>query len=244
VLSNTYRQSSTASRGEVTSPLPRERDPANVWLARQGRFRLDAEFVRDNALAVGGLLSPKIGGPSVKPYQPAGYWSFLNFPTREWVADVGEDQYRRGLYTFWQRTFLHPSLLAFDASTREECVAERARSNTPLQSLALLNDPTYVEAARGLAARMIREGGAGMPERLGFAFQCALARPPRPDEIRILADLYEKHRKQYASDEKAARALLEVGQSKLPAGMPVAELAACTSVARVILNLHETITRE
>lgn len=238
VTSRTYRQSSD---GDTAA---RQRDPANLWLARQGRFRLEAEIVRDNALAIAGLLSPTIGGPSVKPYQPAGYWSFLNFPTRDWAADVGEDQYRRGLYTFWQRTFLHPSLLAFDASTREECVAERARSNTPLQSLVLLNDPTYVEAARGLAARMIREGGAGMPERLGFAFECALARPPRPVEIRLLTDLYEKHRKQYASDEKAARALLEVGQAKLPSGISTVELAACTSVARVILNLHETITRE
>ena len=121
---------------------------------------------------------------------------------------MGENQYRRGLYTFWQRTFLHPSLLAFDASTREECVAERARSNTPLQALVLLNDPTYVEAARGLAARMIREGGRAMPERLRLRLaSCALARPPRPAEVRLLTDLYEKHRKQYAADEKAARAL-------------------------------------
>ena len=237
VASRTYRQSSEATAGV------RQRDPMNAWLARQGAFRLDAEFVRDNALAISGLLSHRIGGPGVKPYQPAGYWSFLNFPTREWTADVGEDQYRRGLYTFWQRTFLHPSLLAFDASTREECAAERARSNTPLQSLALLNDPTYVEAARAFAVRMIREGGATTPQRLGFAFDCALGRPPRPAESRILADLYEKHRKHYASDEKAARTLVAVGQSKPPIEISPAELAACTSVARVILNLHETITR-
>ncbi len=237
VTSRTYRQ---LSEGNKES---RQRDPTNLWLARQNRFRLDAEFVRDNALAVSGLLSRKIGGPSVKPYQPAGYWSFLNFPTRDYAADVDENQYRRGLYTYWQRTFLHPSLMAFDASTREECVAERARSNTPIQSLVLLNDPTYVEAARAFAQRMIHEGGATVPQRLNFAYEAALGRPPQPAEARLLADLYEKHRKHYASDEKAARALLEVGQSKPAAGIQPAELAACTSVARVILNLHETITR-
>src|SRR5581483_2165483 len=118
-MSSTYRQSSQAS------PALRARDPYNALLARQGRFRLDAEVVRDNALAVSGLLVHRAGGPSVKPYQPAGYWSFLNFPTREWKNDAGEDQYRRGLYTYWQRTFLHPSLLAFDAPTREECTVER-----------------------------------------------------------------------------------------------------------------------
>jgi hypothetical protein len=237
VTSRTYRQSSEGSKEG------RQRDPANLWLARQGRFRLDAEFVRDNALAIGGLLTLKIGGPSVKPYQPAGYWSFLNFPTRDWVADSGDDQYRRGLYTYWQRTFVHPSLLAFDASTREECVAERARSNTPLQSLVLLNDPTYVEAARAFAQRMVREGGKTMPQRLRFAYELAVGREPQAAEARLLAELYEKHRKQYASDEKAARALIEVGQSKPPGDILPAELAACTSVARVILNLHETITR-
>ena len=128
-----------------------QKDPDNRWLARQGRFRLDAEMVRDNALAVSGLLSPKIGGRSVKPYQPRGYWAHLNFPVREYENDHGENQYRRGLYTYWCRTFLHPSLLAFDAPTREECTAERTRSNTPLQALVLLNDPTYVEAARVFA---------------------------------------------------------------------------------------------
>jgi mono/diheme cytochrome c family protein len=237
VTSRTYRQSSEGSKET------RQHDPANLWLARQGRFRLDAEFVRDNALAISGLLTRKIGGPSVKPYQPAGYWSFLNFPPRDWAADLGENQYRRGLYTYWQRTFVHPSLLAFDASTREECVAERARSNTPLQSLALLNDPTYVEAARAFAQRMIREGGPTPPQRLQFAYETAVGRPPQPAEARLLVVLFEKHRKHYASDEKSARALVEAGQSKPPGDIPAAELAACTSVARIILNLHETITR-
>src|SRR6185295_13559653 len=129
----------------------RQADPENKWLARQGRFRLDAEMIRDAALSSAGVLSPRIGGPSAKPYQPRGYWSHLNFPVREYESDHGESQYRRGLYTYWCRTFLHPSLLAFDAPTREECTVNRPRSNTPLQALVLLNDPTYVEAARVFA---------------------------------------------------------------------------------------------
>ena len=174
VMSRTYQQTSVPSR-ELA-----ERDPANQWLARQGRFRLDAEMVRDNALAISGLLVLKLGGPTVKPYQPAGYWSFLNFPVREWANDHGDNQYRRGLYTFWQRTFLHPSLLAFDASTREECTVERTRSNTPLQALVLLDDPTYVEASRVFAARIVREGGRTEAERIAFAFRQVLQRRLRP----------------------------------------------------------------
>ena len=164
VMSATYRQSSALTE-EV-----RQHDPYNLLLARQGRFRLDAEVVRDNALAVSGLLSRQIGGPSVKPYQPAGYWTYLNFPKRDWEKDQGPNQYRRGLYTYWCRTFLHPSMLAFDASTREECMVERPRSNTPLQALVLLNDPTYVEAARALAERVMREGGQSADERVEFAY--------------------------------------------------------------------------
>ncbi len=177
VTSQTYRQTSVADAEQLA------RDPENRLLARQSRFRLDAELVRDNALSISGLLSPKIGGPSVKPYQPAGYWENLNFPTREYVADLGESQYRRGLYTWWQRSFLHPSLLAFDAPTREECAAERTRANIPQQALVLLNDPTYVEAARALAARMLKEGGADVRSRLDWGWRQALGRKPREDEV-------------------------------------------------------------
>ena len=237
-MSRTYRQSSQASKEAI------QRDPANLWLARQGRFRLEAEFVRDNALAISGLLAPKIGGPSVKPYQPAGYWAYLNFPPREYVPDRGDNQYRRGLYTYWQRTFLHPSLLAFDASTREECTVERPRSNTPLQALVLLNDPTYVEAARALATRMMRQGGTTDGQRVQFALRHALAREALPEETAALLELYQKHLAQYARDEKAARELLQVGDAKAPDDLRPAELAAWTSVARAVLNLHETITRE
>ncbi len=237
VLSNTYRQSSVAGK-EL-----RERDPANVWLARQDRVRLDAEMVRDNALAVSGLLSPKIGGPSVKPYQPAGYWSYLNFPVREWDNDKGENQYRRGLYTYWCRTFLQPSLAAFDAPTREECTAERTRSSTPLQALVLLDDPTYVEAARVFAEHILREGGATPEERLNWAYRRALSRGVKPPERDLLTALYEKHKVEYAADKDAARKLVSAGQYAVPKDLDVVELAAWTSVARVILNLDETITR-
>ena len=238
LLSRTYQQS---SRGR---PDLDERDPANLWLARQGRFRFEAEMVRDNALAVSGLLSPQIGGPSVKPYQPAGYWDFLNFPKRTYVADHGEKQYRRGLYTFWQRTFLHPSLLAIDASTREECTVERPRSNTPLQALTMLNDPTYVEAAKALAARVLHEGGSTESQRIRYVFRQVLARAPTTAEFDVLAQFYRRQSRHYTADEASTGKLLEVGDTKPPAGVATVELAAWTTVARVILNLHETITRD
>jgi hypothetical protein len=238
VMSATYRQSSHASEALA------QRDPYNHLLARQARYRLDAEVVRDNALAVSGLLVRKVGGPSVKPYQPAGYWQYLNFPVRSYVADRGPDQYRRGLYTYWQRTFPHPSLLAFDAPSREECTVERPRSNTPLQALVLLNDPTYVEAARALAERVMGEGGNAVESRLHFAFRRVLSRIARPEEAQLLTALHERHLKQYRADPKAAAELLRVGHRPVPAGVDAAELAAWTSVARVLLNLHETITRD
>ena len=237
VMSAAYRQSSRPR------PADRQLDPANRWLSRQNAFRLDAEFIRDNALAISGLLSDKIGGPSVKPYQPPGYWVFLNFPKREYDPDHGANQYRRGLYTYWQRTFLHPSLLAFDASTREECVVQRPRSNTPLQALVLLNDPTYVEAARVLAARLIAEAGPDPSARLDRAFRLALARPPRPAEAEVLTRCWPSTSGNIAGDPAAARELLGIGDAPAPEDFDPAELAAWTSVTRVLLNLHETITR-
>lgn len=237
VMSKTYRQTSN-----VGSEL-RERDPYNQWLARQNSFRLNAEFVRDNALAISGLLSPKVGGVSVKPYQPAGYWSHLNFPRRTYQRDAGEKLYRRGLYTFWQRTFLHPSLKAFDAPTREECTVQRPRSNTPLQALVLLNDPIYVEAAKAFAVRILESDAKTLPARLQFAYREALGRGISPAEEKLLSQLYQDHLADYQADEAAARELLSVGEYQVPQDLPVAELAACTSIARVILNLHETITR-
>jgi hypothetical protein len=237
VTSRAYRQSS-----RVTAEL-RRRDPYNRLLARQARYRLDAEVVRDNALAVSGLLVRRLGGPSARPYQPPGYWSHLNFPVREYQPDKGPGLYRRGLYTYWCRTFLHPSLLAFDAPTREECTVERPRSNTPQQALVLLNDPTYVEAARVLAERVIRAGGKGSRARIQFAFRKILGRPAKAAEVRLLAALYGKHLKEYRADRAAAAELLRVGERPAAKDLNTPELAAWTSVARVLLNLHETITR-
>jgi mono/diheme cytochrome c family protein len=238
VMSGTYRQSSITDKKTV------ERDPGNRLLARQSRFRLDAEVVRDNALAISGLLSSHIGGDSVKPYQPPGYWAYLNFPTREWQNDTGDKLYRRTLYTHWQRTFLHPSLLAFDAPTREECTCERPRSNIPQQALVLLNDPIYVEAARVFAERIMKEGGQDAESRIRFVYRRALQRAAKPEEVKLLHELQAKHLAQYQADKGAAAALLNVGAHAAPADIDAAELAAWTSVARVILNLHEGITRE
>jgi hypothetical protein len=237
VTSATYRQTSHASPDLV------ERDPDNRLYARQARFRLDAEMVRDNALLISGLLSPKMGGPSVHPYQPRGYWSYLNFPPREWDDSTGEDQYRRAIYTWWQRTFPQPSLAAFDAPSREECVAERTRANVPQQALALLNDPTYVEAARVFAARILREGGPSFEGRLRWAYERALGRAPREEEAQILGTLLRKHRTQYRADPRAAGRLARAGLAPVPGDLDVVELAAWTSVARAILNLPELITR-
>jgi Protein of unknown function (DUF1553) len=237
VTSGTYAQSSLAPK-EL-----QQRDPYNRELARQSRFRLDAEFVRDNALAISGLLVRKVGGPSTKPYQPAGYWENLNFPTREWQADTDANQWRRGLYTWWQRSYMHPSLLAFDAPSREECTAERVRSNIPQQALVLLNDPTYVEAARNFAARIIREGGADPAHRIEWAFRQALGRAPRADEAQSARSVFGKHLAAFSSDANAAASYVKTGVSPMPADLNAAELAAWTDVARVILNLHETITR-
>ena len=237
VSSDAYQQTS------VSSKKLRARDPQNRELAVQSRWRLDAELVRDNALAASGLLVEKIGGPSVKPYQPDGYWENLNFPARTYDNSDGQDQYRRGLYTWWQRSYLHPSMVAFDAPTREECAAERNRSNIPQQALVLLNDPTYVEASRALAVRILKEGGTDAKSRLAWAWRHVLSRAPRSDELKTIQPLLEKQLDEYRSDSKSAESLLKIGQTPLPKDLDPSELAAWTNIARVILNLHETITR-
>ncbi len=237
VTSRTYRQSSQpVAEAE-------ERDPTNRWLSRQNRFRLDAELVRDNALAISGLLSTKLGGPSARPYQPEGYYAPLNFPRREYAPDRGEQLYRRGVYTHWQRSFLLPSFITFDAPSREECTANRSPSNTPLQALVLLNDPTFVEAARVLAEKIMQEGGPSFEARLKWTFARALARSPTPHEIGQLHRLFELQHARYKVDEPAARELISTGEAPRSTDLAVADLAAWTSVARAVLNLHETITR-
>ncbi len=239
VMSETYRQSSLVSTGLS------EQDPYNRLLARQGRWRLDAELVRDTLLSFSGLLVDEIGGESVKPYQPAGYWAYLNFPQREWQSGQGTELYRRGVYTHWQRQYLHPSLLAFDAPSREECTADRSRSNTPLQALVLLNDPTYVEAARAFAMRIVESGETTDETRLAWAIRTALNRAPRDGELAILLDLLSRHRVDFQSRPDDARLLLEVGKTAAPVALDsdASALAAWISVARALMNLHETITR-
>ncbi len=237
VTSATYRQSS------LMRPELNERDPFNRLLARQSRFRLPAEMVRDNALWVSGLLVPDVGGPSVKPYQPDGYWDYLNFPKRTYVADTGSGQYRRGVYTHWQRLFLHPMLKAFDAPSREECTAERPVSNTPLAALALLNDPTFVEAARSLAEAVLGQGGSDTSHRLDLAFRRTLNRDPSSDEREQLRRLLQADLRDFEMNPERAGKLLRTGLKPVDAKANIPELAAWTSVCRAVLNLHESIVR-
>ncbi|MEY4191279.1 MAG: hypothetical protein RIR17_2015, partial [Planctomycetota bacterium] len=237
VMSATYQQSSVPTKEGM------EKDPFNRWLGRQGRQRIEAEFIRDVYLQVSGLLVDKQGGASVKPFQPRGYWAYLNFPTREWQKDAGESVYRRGLYTHWQRQYLHPAMLAFDASCREECSADRVRSNTPLQALALLNDPCAVEAARVFAEKILKEGGNADESKIVFAFQRALSRQPREKEKDVLLNLLKGSRESLGKDPGAVKELLVVGDRPADKDLPAVELAAWTSIARALFNLHETISR-
>lgn len=236
-MSRTYRQSS------LESEELRERDAFNRLVARQSRYRLPAEAVRDNALAVSGLLVTEYGGASVRPYQPTGYYRHLNFPKRTYQHHTDNRQWRRGVYVHWQRQFLHPMLKAFDAPTREECTAQRPRSNTPLAALALLNDTTFVEAARVFAEQIMHEGGDTTEARLDFAFLRAASRQPDAEERELLKQLLSASLEQYEADAKAAEELITAGQAPSANDFNAAELAAWTSVARAILNLNETMTR-
>ncbi|MFN4257913.1 MAG: DUF1553 domain-containing protein [Gemmataceae bacterium] len=237
VMSATYRQSS-----KVTPQLW-QKDPDNRLLARGPRVRLTAEMVRDQALFVSGLLVEKIGGPSVKPYQPPGLWSELTSEV-DYVPDEGEGLYRRSLYTFWKRTVSPPSMMTFDASARETCIVRETRTNTPLQALNLMNDVTYVEAARLLAQRVMRQAGPSPEERLTLAFRLATARPPKPDELKILVAGYRNYLSEYTKNRTAAVRLLNTGASKPHPKLDVPDLAATTAVTSLILNLDETITKE
>ena len=237
VFSRTYRQSSNASADLLA------RDPDNRLLARQGRWRLPAEGVRDTVLYVSGLLVEQLGGVSVHPYQPAGYYQHLNFPQREYKADTDSRQWRRGLYVHWQRMFLHPQLLAFDAPSREECTATRMRSNTPRAALVLLNDPTFVEAARMLAERAITTGGPTDDSRIECLWQQTVSREPDSHERSLVKGLLARRRAEFKADPNAAVQLLSVGLARSDASIDQVELAAWTAAARVVLNLHEAIAR-
>ena len=234
LLSDAYRRSSNPSP-ELTA-----KDPFNRYFGRQAMFRLDAEMIRDSGLEVSGLLEHEIGGPSAKPYQPKGYYGELNFPKREYEANLDERQFRRGVYTHWQRTFLHPALLAFDAPTREECTAERAVSNTPLQSLALLNDPSFIEASRAFAARILESGA---DDQVDWAFRQAFARPATAAEREVVLKLVAKRRSEFEAAPERAQKLLDVGIYEEPPAAGAVELAAWTEAARALLNKHEFITR-
>ena len=238
VSSAVYRQSSRAAPEAV------ERDPENRLLARGPRFRLPAEAVRDQALAVSGLLVEKIGGPSVKPYQPPGLWSDLA-GAKDYPMDQGENLYRRGLYTFWKRAVPPPSMMNFDSAGREACTVRAVRTNTPLQALNLMNDFAFVEAARALAARAMREAADASPEtRLSHAFRLAAARRPNPRELAVLAAGFRRRLARFERDPAAAEALLSQGGRPADAPFPQAEWAAYAVTAGLILNLDETITKE
>jgi hypothetical protein len=240
VTSATYRQTS------AETPALQQRDPENRLLARGPRFRLPAEVVRDNALAISGLLTEKAGGPSVKPYQPAGLWEELAGGAGEgpYIQDKGANLYRRSLYVYRKRTVPHPAMATFDAPSREVCQVKRPRTNTPLQALELLNDVTYVEAARRLAQRMLAEGGSTAEQRLTFAFRLATARLPRPAELQVLLRGLECYQRAFHADAEAARRFVHHGDSPADDKVDAVELAAYTAAAGVILNLDETISKE
>ncbi len=236
VTSATYRQNS-----QVT-PEIYQRDPYNRLFARGPRVRLEAEMIRDQALAVSGLLSHKMGGPSVMPPQPEGLWQVV-YSGDKWATSPGEDKYRRGLYTFWRRTSPHPMMTAFDAPSREYCVLKRSRSNTPLQALNTLNDAAFVEAAQALARRVAAKADLDLKQRVTYAFRLCMARAPQPQELDRLVKLYETELTNYRADGRAAEKMANSELGKAPEELDVAELAAWTVVANVILNLDEMITK-
>jgi hypothetical protein len=237
VTSATYRQSS-----HVTPELW-QRDPENRLLPRGPRFRLSAETIRDQALAASGLLVEKLGGPSVRPYQPEGLWKDLT-GMEDYVQDHGESLYRRSLYTYWKRTVAPPAMVTFDAAGRETCIVRTSRTNTPLQALTLMNEVTFVEAARVLAQRVMTEGGPTPEERITLAFRLVLARRPSPAELEVLVNGWRAHWEQFQQDAQAAVGLLTVGESPRDEALDAAEHAAYAAICSLIFNLDETVTKE
>jgi len=237
VTSATYRQSS-----KVTSELA-EKDPENRLLARGPRYRFPAEVIRDQSLAVSGLLVERVGGPSVKPYQPPGLWEEVSFGA-SYRQDEGEDLYRRSLYTYWKRTIAPPAMTTFDATDRENCTVRQVRTNTPLQALNLMNEVAYVEASRLLGERMMREGGSTPESRIAYAFRLVITRMPKPSESQVLLDTFHRFEHQYRSDPKAALEFLSEGQSPRDQQLDASELASYASLASLILNLDEAVTKQ
>lgn len=244
VTSATYRQQS-----HVT-PAEHDADPQNRWLARAPRFRLPAELIRDQALAVSGLLKHRIGGASVSPYQPGDLWGELssredssNWTAQFFVQSHGDDLYRRSMYTFWKRTCPPVQLSTFDAPDRETCTVRRARTNTPLQALILLNDPTYLEASRKLAERVLRERASDANQRLAFLFETVTCRPPSDDELSILSRILEQQRQHYEQHPEQIDALLSIGESPSDGSLDRLDLASWAMTASAVLNLDETVTR-
>jgi len=240
VMSGTYRQSS------VVDPQKYTTDPENRLLARGPRFRLDAEIVRDNALALSGLLVEQVGGKSVKPYQPKGLWNAVGYTssnTANFTQDQGDALYRRSMYTFWKRTSPPPSMSIFDAPSREACTVRRERTNTPMQALALMNDIQYVEAARLYARRIMTEAGESDRDKIIWAFRSATSRMPKDNEIEVVEKLLGKYREKYSQQADQAQALLSVGEYPRDESLDIKEQAAWTMIANLILNLDETISK-
>jgi hypothetical protein len=242
-LLRTIATSSTYQQSSVYRDDAAKLDPPNRLLAFMPRFRLSAEELRDNALAISGVLSKKVGGPSFMPYQPAEYFRFKNegWP---WKTSEGDDQYRRGMYAFWRRTALHPMFVTFDAPTREECTVSRPRTNTPLQALVTLNDSTFVEAARVFAERVLTQGPNNVDARLALVFRRATCRTPSSAEMNVLRHRFEQQRARFRMDADAASRLVNVGQYPRDARLDVSELAAWTALCNMVLNLDEVLTRE
>jgi hypothetical protein len=240
VTSAAYRQSA------AVIPALLQRDPENRWLARGPRFRLDAEQLRDNALFVSGLLDGALGGKGVRPYQPPNIWEPVGYSgsnTRTYRQDAGSALYRRSLYVFFKRTAPPPFMATFDAPNREQFCSRRERSNTPLQALQLLNDVQHFEAARGLASRMMTEGGSRPEDRIRFAFKTLLSRSPSGTELEVVRTALDRCLERYQADPESARKAIRVGESAPRSGLPEIELAAYTLTANLLLNLDETVTR-
>ncbi len=238
LTSSTYRQSARVSSRQL------ELDPGNRYLTRFPRLRLEAEGIRDMAMAVSGLLDRRIGGESIYPYQPPGLWEQVAFQgTRKWEQSSGEDNYRRGLYVYWRRSVPYASFVTFDAPSRETCTVKRPRTNTPLQALVLMNDPVYVEAARAFGLRIMKEGGEKLDQRVQFAFRTALGRPPSDVELTNIRQAFLVELSHFTTDRPAANQLIHVGASDPPLDTDICELAAWTIIGNILLNLDETITK-